>query len=384
MLLKYVAYGVAEIEILADHFYQGLQEKRRNWFVRPDKVHNTACPQAGKTRSSSHSCPSRLTSGTVDSLLGKLRAIFAEARLSRKWGDSLGFGNPVSHSSIKSYLKLIKDDRARTRVWKAVPLFLEKLGLIAQFILIQLQHPWISPISLSILNHNLCFFTPNFFSRHCSSGLDRVLSREVSYFPYSCRILFNHIPFGKTLRANLVDTFAIRHCKNLGVCLIKNSKHRPYSQPPLVHPNVKAEPKQASPTDDPQTSQDGGGLQQPVQQDRVHWDKECQDKEIHHCSLRTCQQWTLPNWSAISACLHQICPRAEQNLLQLMTHQQEKNNGSNTKALTDLKETLATMFPDKNKPNGGSSMLPADPLSESTSPNHLPDTSRMQLTNSLY
>ena len=83
-------------------------------------------------------------------------------------------------------------------------------------------------------------------------------------------------------------------------------------------------------------------------------------------------------------CLHQICPRAEQALLQIMIHQQEKTTGSDTKALTDLKETLATMFPDKNKPNGGSTMLPADPLSESTSPNHLPDTSRMQLTNLLY
>ena len=199
---------------------------------------------------------------------------------------------------FKSYLKLIKDEQARARVRKGVPLFLKKLELIAQFILSlnfnTHNPPPPSPISLSILNHNLCFFTPNFFSRDCSSGLDRVLSREVLYFPYSCRILFNHM-FGKTLRANLVDTFAIRHCKNLGVCLIKYSKHRPYSQPPPVRPNVTAEPKRASPTDDPETSQDGSGLQQPVQQDRVHGDKVCQDKEVHHGSLRTCQQWTLPN-----------------------------------------------------------------------------------------
>ena len=251
------------------------------------------------------------------------------------------------------------------------------------------------PCFLSILNPNLCFFTPNFFSRDCSSGLDRVLSREVLYFPYSCRILFNHM-FGKTSRENLVDTFAIRHCKNLVVCLIKNSKHHPYSQPPPVRPNVTAEPKRASPTDDPQTSQDGSGLQHPVQQDRVHCGKVCQDKEVHHCSLRTCQQWTLPNWSATSAqatsqTRHGLSNLSSPDLSQSWTkppptydHQKEKNNGSNTKALTDLKETLGTMFPDKNKPDGGSCMLPADLLLESTSPNHLPDTSRMQLTNLLY
>ena len=44
-------------------------------------------------------------------------------------------------------------------------------------------------------------------------------------------------------------------------------------------------------------------------------------------------------------CLQQICSRAEQ----LMIRQQEKNVCADTKALTDLEDSLATMFPDKNK-----------------------------------
>ena len=43
--------------------------------------------------------------------------------------------------------------------------------------------------------------------------------------------------------------------------------------------------------------------------------------------------------------LQQICSRAEQ----LMIRQQEKNVCADTKALTDLEDSLATMFPDKNK-----------------------------------
>ena len=69
-----------------------------------------SCPQASQTRSSSCSCPSRLAAGTVDSLLGKLRAIFADAGLGGEWDDRLGIGNPVSHPSIKNYLKLIKEE----------------------------------------------------------------------------------------------------------------------------------------------------------------------------------------------------------------------------------------------------------------------------------
>ena len=45
------------------------------------KVHQISCPQEGQTPSSSCGCPTRLAAGTVDSLLGKLRAIFSEAGL---------------------------------------------------------------------------------------------------------------------------------------------------------------------------------------------------------------------------------------------------------------------------------------------------------------
>ena len=123
-----------------------------------------SCPQTGQTRSSSCSCPSRFAAGTVDSLLGKLRAIFAEAGLGEEWDDRLGTGNPVSHPSIKNYLKLNKEEQAEARVCskKAVPLFLEKLQMIAQFILTQLQSPRNSPISLYIFSRDLCFSLPTF------------------------------------------------------------------------------------------------------------------------------------------------------------------------------------------------------------------------------
>ena len=95
------------------------------------KVHQMSCPQAGQTRPSSCSCPTRLAAGTVDSLLGKLRAIFAEAGLGGEWDDRLGIGNPVSHPSIKNYLKLIKEEQAKARVCpkKAVPCFLKNFKL---------------------------------------------------------------------------------------------------------------------------------------------------------------------------------------------------------------------------------------------------------------
>ena len=68
---------------------------------------------------------------TIDNLLRKLRAIFAEAGLGGEWDDRLGIGNPVSHPSIKNYLKLIEEEQAKARIFpkKAVPLFLDKVQM---------------------------------------------------------------------------------------------------------------------------------------------------------------------------------------------------------------------------------------------------------------
>ena len=71
----------------------------------------------------------RLSAGTVDSLIGKLRAIFTEAGLGGEWDDRLGIGNPVSHPSIKNYLRSIKEEQAQAR----------ELALRSQFL-----YSWIS------------------------------------------------------------------------------------------------------------------------------------------------------------------------------------------------------------------------------------------------
>ena len=39
------------------------------------KVHQISCPEISKQKASSCECPSRLSAGTVDSLIGKLRAV---------------------------------------------------------------------------------------------------------------------------------------------------------------------------------------------------------------------------------------------------------------------------------------------------------------------
>ena len=52
------------------------------------------------------SCPKRLAAGTVDSYIGKLRAIFN--RLGRT-----GFSNPLAHPCVKECLKFVREEQAQ-------------------------------------------------------------------------------------------------------------------------------------------------------------------------------------------------------------------------------------------------------------------------------
>jgi len=70
----------------------------------------------------------------VDNFIGKLRSIFVEEGLAGEWDYRLGIGNPVSHPSIKAYLKCVGEEKAQAWVQprKAVPLFTDTFLAIAR------------------------------------------------------------------------------------------------------------------------------------------------------------------------------------------------------------------------------------------------------------
>ena len=133
-------------------------------------------------------------------MIGKLCAIFTDAGLGGEWDDRLGIGNPVSHPSIKQYLKSVKEEQAkvRSRPKKAIPIFLDKLDKTAAYIFVQLSAPHVLPINLYSFSRDLCFFILDFFSGDRSADLGRIMLKEALFFPDKSGILFRQT-FGKTL-----------------------------------------------------------------------------------------------------------------------------------------------------------------------------------------
>ena len=68
------------------------------------QVHRNGCSFLGQRGTHSCGCPVRLSYKTVDSYIGKLRAIFHANGRDGEWDTRLGLGNPAADRLLKDYL----------------------------------------------------------------------------------------------------------------------------------------------------------------------------------------------------------------------------------------------------------------------------------------
>lgn len=96
------------------------------------RVHQPDCQRQAPCQ-----CPVlRLARGTVDSLTGKLRSVFAENGRGTEWQPLMGIGNPAADRSVKQYLANVREEQLKARVVpRLAELFLvDDLATISEFI----------------------------------------------------------------------------------------------------------------------------------------------------------------------------------------------------------------------------------------------------------
>ena len=185
-------------------------------------VHEQRCPFFGHKGSSSCLCPKRLAFGTIDSIIGKLRAIFNEAGRRGEWDPRLLLGNPASDSSLKNYLKAVTSEQlqARTLPTQANPLFVDDLQQLCSSIDLKLQREGLSSLDMFILLRDQAFFKTLFFSGDRAGDLGQVKTPEILRFPGNAGLLFNHV-WGKTLRDGSANLFGLRRHEDPRICPVK-------------------------------------------------------------------------------------------------------------------------------------------------------------------
>jgi hypothetical protein len=186
------------------------------------QIHFSDCVHLGEAGKHDCNCPVRLSSGTVDSLIGKMRAIFIAHGRGGEWDVKLGYGNPAASLEVKRYLKAVKEEQAQVLVkpQQAKPMFIDKLVRLSAHITNKMTVDDIAPLQKFILARDQAYFKAQLFSGDRPGDLGLVLTQEILRFPKDDGLLFNH-QFGKTLRGDSHNIFGIRRCANSDICPVR-------------------------------------------------------------------------------------------------------------------------------------------------------------------
>ena len=186
------------------------------------QVHVSTCPFLGKHKVHSCRCPVRLSYATVDSYIGKLRAIFKDAGREGDWNTALSLGNPAASAEVKAYLKAFTSEQLQAAVTpkQATPLFLVKIVPLSRLIQRKMLLPGITASQLFVYARDAAFFKTLFFSGDRANDLTLVKTQEIMRFPQNDGLLFNHV-WGKSLRDGSANLFGIRRHSDSSLCPVK-------------------------------------------------------------------------------------------------------------------------------------------------------------------
>lgn len=184
------------------------------------KVHAESCRAQRDESRTLCECPKRLAFGTVDSLIGKLRSIFADFGRGSDWISALNIGNPAACRTVRRYLADVREEQLRARVTprQAEPVLISDVKVISGHILEKLQKTQSFSMSqIFVLARDQAFFKCLFFAGDRAADLLAMKTSDILRFPDNSGLLFNHC-ITKTLRSGDVHVFAFKRGSNKCVC----------------------------------------------------------------------------------------------------------------------------------------------------------------------
>ena len=178
------------------------------------QVHEVACQHLGKPGIQECGCPVGLAAGTIDSMVGKLRAFFNKMGRVNAYSPSDPLSNPCNSTFVREWVKAaFKEQRiARVTPRQAPPIFSTHLRLLAADIsrriaLLQDSAP-LFPDKFC-LYRDRCFFLIQWFAGDRAGDLGNAIGKEVSRHSTGALILKHTI--GKTIRQSGSQVLVVPH-----------------------------------------------------------------------------------------------------------------------------------------------------------------------------
>lgn len=149
------------------------------------QVHQTTCTHVGQSGKFTCGCPFRRSAGSMDSLIGQIRAIFRDFGRGTSWNETIGLGNPAAAPIIKKHLQAVRLEQSLVAVTpqKAVPLFLDKLTIVLRHISYCLCNPKLTKHQRYIFHRDRAFLIVLPYTGDRAGDLGHLLTSQVKWLP---------------------------------------------------------------------------------------------------------------------------------------------------------------------------------------------------------
>lgn len=186
------------------------------------QLHDISCPLRTKHGLQTCQCPRTLASKSVDSLLGKIRALFRDEGRSGEWNPMLLTGNPAASHLLKKHLQVINQEQANANisVKQAPPLMFSKLGKLCRHLSYRASVEK-DPISNFLYARDLAYFSILCHSGSRGGDLGLLTADRCFQIPDSEGIFVSQTA-GKVANLDNPRNFIVLPSKDSDICPVKN------------------------------------------------------------------------------------------------------------------------------------------------------------------
>ena len=185
------------------------------------KLHSKDCVHMGVQGQNKCDCPFTLTIKTVDSLIGKLRAILNEHGRSGEWNPISGTGNPAASPVLKKHLQCVTLEQTSASVVpkQAVPMLFDKLARLCRYLNYKAFRER-EPVSKFLYARDCAYFSVLSHTGGRGGDMGLITANRLFQLPDDKGLVISQIE-GKTVKIDNPNNIVLFRSKDPDICPVR-------------------------------------------------------------------------------------------------------------------------------------------------------------------
>lgn len=186
------------------------------------KLHVISCMHRGKPGKMSCDCPVTMAAKSVDSLIGKIRAIFRDLGRNGEWNPMLNIGNPAGAPLLKKHLQCVITEQTSAEVVskQAVPFMFDKLARLCRHLSYKCFVEK-DPITRFLYERDCAYFSLLSHTGSRGGDLGILTANRIFELPQKQGIVISQIA-GKTVNIDHPKNITLFFSKDPDICPVRH------------------------------------------------------------------------------------------------------------------------------------------------------------------